>query len=299
LAVSTSLAASLGAQTLSDLPDDAFDRLDYRHIGPVGNRVSAVVGVPGDPNVYYFGAASGGVWKSTDGGVHWDPVFDDQPAQSVGAIAVAPSDPNVVWVGTGEAHIRSNVSIGNGVYRSTDGGRTWSHMGLEMSGRISRIRIHPNDPDLIYVAALGHLYGPQQERGVYRSRDGGETWERVLFAGENAGASDLIMDPNNPRILLAGTWQMEIRTWGRWSGGPESGLWMTRDGGSSWERLEGNGLPTGTWGKIGLAMSRDDSDRVYALIETNSNRDFEPLEEFQGVLWRSDDGGRTWDMGTW
>jgi photosystem II stability/assembly factor-like uncharacterized protein len=296
LAVSTAVTAPLSAQTLSDLPDDVFDRLEYRHIGPVGNRVSAVVGVPGDPNVYFFGAASGGVWKSTDGGVHWDPVFDDQPAQSVGAIAIAPSDPNVVWVGTGEAHIRSNVSIGNGVYRSTDGGRTWSHMGLEMTGRISRIRIHPRDPDLVYVAALGHLYGPQQERGVYRSRDGGETWERVLFAGENAGASDLIMDPNNPRILFAGTWQMEIRTWGRWSGGPESGLWMTRDEGDSWERLEGNGLPTGNWGKIGLAMSRNDSDRVYALIETNSNRDFEPLDEFQGVLWRSDDGGRTWDM---
>ena len=196
------------ASAQDDLPAGALEALTYRHIGPVGNRVSAVVGVPGDANTYYFGAASGGVWKSTDGGIHWEPLFDDQPAQSIGAIAVAPSDPNVVWVGTGEAHIRSNVSIGNGVYRSTDGGRTWTHLGLESSGRISRIRVHPTDPDVAYVGALGHLYGPQQERGVYRTTDGGETWERVLFAGENAGVSDLILDPNNPRILFAGTWEM-------------------------------------------------------------------------------------------
>jgi photosystem II stability/assembly factor-like uncharacterized protein len=284
------------AQELSELTGDFFDAFQYRHIGPVGNRVSAVVGIPGDPNIYYFGAASGGVFKTVDGGVHWEPVFDDQSAQSIGALAIDPTNPNVVWAGTGEAHIRSNVSIGNGVYRTTDGGKTWSHMGLEKTGRISRIVIHPRDPDIVFVAALGHLYGPQEERGVYRTNDGGESWERVLFSTENAGASDLVMDPNNPEILFAGMWEMVIWTWGRQSGGPGSGLFMSKDGGDSWEELKGNGLPKPPLGKVVLAMTPDNSDRIYALIETNSNRDFAELKEHQGVLWRSDDGGASWDM---
>ncbi len=287
---------SVGAQDASLLTDDLFQELRYRYIGPVGNRVSAVVGVPGDMNVYYIGAASGGVFKTVDGGVHWDPVFDDQPAQSIGALAIDPTNPNVVWAGTGEAHIRSNVSVGNGVYKTTDGGKSWSHMGLEESGRISRIVVHPRDPDVVFVAALGHLYGPQQERGVFRTTDGGESWERVLFVDENTGASDLIMDPNNPEILFAGTWQMIIWTWGRQSGGAGSGLFRSKDGGDTWERLEGNGLPRPPLGKVVLGMSADDSDRIYALIETNSNRDFAPLEDHQGVLWRSDDGGESWRM---
>ena len=202
-------------------------------MGPVGNRVSAVVGEPGNPGVYYLGAASGGVFKSEDGGHTWQPIFDDQPAQSIGALAVAPSDPNVVWAGTGEAFIRSNVSIGNGVYRSTDAGRTWRHMGLEETGRVGRVVIHPADPDIVFVAAAGHLYGPQQERGLFRTTDGGESWERVLFSGENSGAIDVVMDPTNPRILFAATWQMQMWTWGRESGGPESGIWTSRDGGDS------------------------------------------------------------------
>ena len=287
--------ASTAQQVTAPAPD-VFAALSYRHIGPVGNRVSAVAGVPGDPDTYFFGSASGGVFRSTDGGHQWSPVFDDQPVASIGSIAIAPSDRNVVWVGTGEAHIRSNVSIGNGIYRSTDGGDTWEHKGLDLTGRIARIVVHPGDPDVVYAAALGHLYGPQQERGVYRTTDGGESWERVLFVDENTGAADIVMDPNNPRILFAGTWQMLIRTWGRWSGGPGWGIFMSRDGGDSWERLEGNGLPTGTMGKIGLAMSLADSDRLYALIETNSNLDFEPLEDHEGVLWRSDDGGTSWNM---
>lgn len=289
-------ASDARAQSASDLGTDLFSALTYRHIGPVGNRVSAVTGVAGDPNVFYFGAASGGIFKTEDGGVHWTPIFDGQPAASIGSLAVAPSDPNVVWAGTGETFIRSNVSIGNGVYRSTDGGDSWTHMGLENTGRIGRVIVHPTDPDIVYVAALGHLYGPQQERGVYRTSDGGDTWERVLFVDENAGAVDLVMDPNNPRILFAATWEMLIRTWGRWSGGPGSGIYRSRDGGDTWERLEGNGLPSGTMGKIGLAMSPDDSDRIYALIETNSNREYEDLTEHEGVLWRSDDGGRRWRM---
>ncbi len=305
MSIRRALAAVLGllvsssplfGQDPTRIQGDFFDDLRYRHIGPVGNRVSAVVGIPGDPNTYYAGAASGGVWKTVDGGVHWEPVFDDQPAQSIGALAVDPSNPNVVWAGTGEAHIRSNVSIGNGVYRTTDGGRTWSHMGLAASGRISRIVVHPQDSDVVFVGALGHLYGPQEERGVFRTTDGGESWERVLFTTENAGASEVVMDPNNPNILFAGMWEMVIWTWGRQSGGPGSGLFRSTDGGDTWERLEGRGLPRPPLGKVVLAMTPDDSDRIYALIETNSNRDFAPLDDHQGVLWRSDNGGESWRM---
>jgi photosystem II stability/assembly factor-like uncharacterized protein len=290
-------AGNVAAQVTADVPQDLFAGQDFRHVGPVGNRVSAVVGVPGQPNVYYFGAASGGVFKSEDGGHRWRPIFDDQPVQSIGALAIAPSDPNVVWAGTGEAFIRSNVSIGAGVYRSTDAGESWTLVGLEGSGRVGRIAIHPNDPDVVFVAAAGHMYGPQEEdRGLYRTEDGGETWERVLTAGPNSGAIDVVMDPGNPRILFAATWQMQMWTWGRESGGPESALWTSRDGGDTWTRLEGRGLPRGTLGKIGLGMTPSDSDRVYALIETNQNSAYEPLEQHEGTLWRSDDGGATWSM---
>ena len=287
------------AQSGDQLPEGLFSGLEYRHVGPVGNRVSAVSGVPGDPMVYFLGTASGGVWRTVDGGLEWEPVFDDQPVQSIGAMAIAPSDPNVVWVGTGEAHIRSNVSLGNGIYRSTDGGDTWTHMGLDATGRIGRIRIHPNDPNTVYVTALGHLYGPQQERGVYRTQDGGESWERVLFIDEDTGVYDLVMDPHNPRILLASGWTMLIRTWGRWSGGPGSGIYRSKDGGDSWERLEGNGLPQGELGKIGLAMTEANSDRIYALIETNANAAHGPVDPNSAVLWRSDDGGDSWDAVNW
>jgi photosystem II stability/assembly factor-like uncharacterized protein len=289
-------ASPAWSQDVQQLGDSPFQQLEYRHIGPVGNRVSAVVGVPGDPNTYYFGAASGGVFKSVDGGVHWEAVFDDQPAASIGSIAIDPINPNVVWVGTGEAHIRSNVSIGNGIYKSTDGGKTWAHMGLEKTGRISRIRIHPTNPDIVFAAALGHLYGPQEERGVYRTTDGGETWQRVLFVDQDTGASDLVIDPNNPRILFAGMWPMVIWTWGRQSGGPGGGVYMSRDGGESWDQMSGSGLPDPPLGKVVLAMSPNNSDRIYALIETNSNREFEELDDHQGVLWRSDNGGESWRM---
>ena len=238
----SSVPGVVRAQSVTDVPEGLFDASDYRHIGPVGNRVSAVVGVPGDANVYYFGAASGGIFKSEDGGHGWRPIFDDQDVQSIGALAIAPSDPNVVWAGTGEAFIRSNVSIGNGVYRSTDAGETWTHVGLEESGRVGRIVVHPRDPDVAWVAAAGHMYGPQENhRGLFRTVDGGNTWERILFSGPNSGAIDIVMDPSNPRILFAATWQMQIWTWGRESGGPESGLWTSRDGGDTWTRLEGRG----------------------------------------------------------
>ncbi len=274
-----------------------YSQLTFRHIGPEGNRVTSVAGVAGDPMTYYAGAASGGIWKSSDGAIHWEPVFDKEPVSSIGSLAVAPSDHNVVWAGTGEPFIRSHISVGWGVYKSTDAGKNWTKMGLDATGRISRVIIHPTNPDIVYVAALGHAYGPQPERGVYRTMDGGKSWERVLFVNDSTGISDLVMDPNNPRILFAGSWQLEIHTWGRKSGGAGSAIWTSRDGGTTWKRLSGNGLPTKQIGKIGLAMSKANSNRVYALIETG---DGVPSWDFpdrdQGRLWRSDDGGEKWTL---
>lgn len=271
-----------------DITPEIYKALTYRHIGPPGNRTAAVCGVPGDPLTYYIGASSGGIWKSSDGGTHWEPIFDDQPAQSIGALAIASSDPNIVWAGTGEAFVRSNISIGNGVYKSTDAGRTWTHMGLEKTGRIGRVAIDSRNPDIVYVAAMGHCYGPQKERGIFRTKDGGKTWEQVLFVDENTGCFEIAMDPNNPRILFAGMWPLIIRTWGRESGGPNGGIWRSADGGETWKRLTGDGLPSPPLGKIGLAVAPSNSDVVYALIETgHPNR---------GVLWRSNDGGTTWKL---
>ena len=293
-------AAAAAAQPAADESPGLLDAFAFRHIGPIGNRVSAVAGVPGESNVYYAGAASGGLWRSTDGGVGWAPIFDRQEAASIGAIAVAPSDPNVVWVGTGESFIRSNISIGDGVYRSTDRGDSFEHLGLLNSGRIGRILVHPDDPDTAMVAALGHAYGPQEQdeaaRGVFRTTDAGATWEHVLFVDADTGVIDLAYAPDNPRFVYAAAWQIEIRTSGRTSGGPGSGLYRSRDGGDTWVRLEGAGLPDPPLGKIGLAVSADDPDRVYTLIETSSNRDFAPSDPFAGVLWRSDDRGDSWRL---
>ena len=275
---------------------ESYARLRFRHIGPQGNRFASVAGVPGDPNVYYAGAASGGVWKTTDGGLRWQPVFDDQPVSSIGALAVAPSDPNVVWAGTGEPHIRSHISVGWGVYKSTDAGKTWKLMGLESTGRVSRVVIHPSNPDIVYVAALGHAYGPQKERGIYRTQDGGKTWEQILFVDENTGASELVMDPNNPRILFAGFWQIELHTWSRESGGPGSSIWRSGDGGATWTRLTGNGLPTRPYGKVALAMSKANSDRIYALIEAGDGVPWKGQPTDRGKLWRSDNGGANWQV---
>jgi len=273
-----------------------FSQLKFRYIGPVGNRVSAVAGIPGNPKIYYAGGASGGIWKTTDGGVHWAPVFDDQPVQSIGSLAVAPSDDRIIWAGTGEAHIRSNISIGNGVYKSLDGGKTWAHMGLEKTGRIGRIAIHPDDPDIVFAAAMGHCYGPQAERGVFRTADGGKTWARVLFVDENTGCGELALDPNDPRILFAGMWQLVIRTWGWESGGPGSGLFVSRDGGTTWMRLGGRGLPNPPLGKISVAVAPNDSRRVYALMETGDGVPWKGTETSRGVLWRSGDGGENWEL---
>ncbi|HKB10829.1 MAG TPA: hypothetical protein VKD69_09245, partial [Vicinamibacterales bacterium] len=255
-----------------------------------------VAGVPGDPLVYYAGSASGGVAKTTDGGVHWQHVFDAQPVQSIGALAVAPSDPNIVWAGTGEAWIRSHISIGDGIYKSTDAGKTWTHMGLDKTGRIGRVVVDPANPQVVLACALGHAYGPQPERGVFRTTDGGATWQRTLFVDENTGCSELAMNPSNPRILFAGMWQLEIHTWGRESGGPGSGLFMSRDGGATWKKLTGHGLPAKPVGKVMPAIAQSNPNRVYAAIETGDGLPWKGQETERGQLFRSDDGGDSWKM---
>ena len=275
---------------------DAYKALHWRNIGPEGNRFSAAAGVPGDPATYYVGAASGGIWKTTDAGVHWAPIFDAQPVQSIGSLAVAPSDHNVVWAGTGEAHIRSHISIGQGIYRSTDAGATWTLMGLEKTGRIARVVVHPTDPNTVLACALGTAYGPQADRGVFRTTDGGATWTKVLFVDENTGCSDLAMDPSNPRILFAGMWTIEIKTWGRFSGGPGGGLFRSADGGVTWTRLKGAGLPVKPVGKVALAIARSNPRRVYAMIETGDGIPWNGQETESGQLWRSDDGGTAWTL---
>lgn len=269
-----------------EITPDLYKSLQYRYIGPPGNRTSAVVGVPGDPLVSYIGSSSGGIDKSEDGGINWFPVFDEQEAQSIGALAIAPSAHNLIWAGTGEAFIRSNVSIGNGVYKSVDAGKTWKHMGLDATGRIGRIIIHPTNPDIVYIAALGHCYGPQQERGVYKTTDGGKTWKHVLFADENTGCFEIAMDPSNPNLLFAGMWPVTIKTYIRESGGPKGGVYRSTDGGESWEHLQGRGLPEPPVGKVGIAIAQSNPRVVYALIETGSPN--------RGVLWKSENSGDTW-----
>ena len=284
------------AQQAPRVSPDLYSQLRWRFIGPEGNRISAVVGVPGDPLVYYAGSASGGIAKTVDGGVHWQQIFDDQPVQSIGALAVAASDPNIVWAGTGEAWIRSHISIGEGIYRSTDAGKTWTRMGLEKTGRIGRVIVDPVNPQIVFACALGTAYGPQPERGVFRTADGGATWQRTLFVDENTGCSDITMDPGNPRILVAGMWQLEIHTWGRESGGPGGGLFMSRDGGVTWKKLSGKGLPAKPVGKVMPAFAHSNPLRIYATIETGDGLPWKGQDTDRGQLWRSDDGGDSWKM---
>ena len=211
-------------------------------------------------------------------------------------LSVAPSDPMTIYVGTGESSIRSNVSIGNGVYKSEDGGETWNHLGLKNSGRISRIVVHPDNPNLVYVGALGHAYSPQKERGVYMSDNGGVTWKHTLYIDDNTGISDIVMDPNNSRVLFAGAWQLKLKTWIRVSGGPGSGIFKSIDGGLSWNKLKDNGLPKKDVGKIALAMTPASPDRLYALIETGDGIPYNGKETESGELWRSEDNGKTFKL---
>ncbi len=272
------------------------DTMRWRYIGPVGNRTTSIVGVPGQPYIYYAGSASGGIFKTTDGGIHWEAIFDGQPVSSIGSLAIAPSDPNVVWAGTGEAWIRSHISVGQGIYKSTDAGKTWKLMGLEKTGRIGHLAIDPKNPDIVMACALGHAYGPQQERGVFRTTDGGAHWDRALFTDENSGCSDIVMDPSNPRVLFAGMWPLEMHTWGRESGGPGSGLYMSRDEGATWKKLTGHGLPTRMTGKWALAIARSNPNRIFAMIETGDGVPLRGQETDRGKLWRSDDGGENWRL---
>jgi len=269
---------------------DPFDQaqlagLEWRSIGPYrGGRVTAVTGVVGQRNVYYFGGTGGGIWKSVDSGVSWQNVSDGYLGSgSVGAIEVSASDPNVIYAGMGEACIRGNVSHGDGVYKSEDAGRTWKNVGLRDSRQIGRVRVHPRDPDVVYVAALGRTFGPNHERGVFRSRDGGRSWKSVLFVNDSTGAVDLCFDPRNPRVLYAATWQAMRTPWSLVSGGAGSGLWKSIDGGDTWKRLTGEGLPKGIWGRVGVAVSPANPDRMWAMIEAED-----------GGVYRSDDAGRTW-----
>ena len=277
------IVGGLALSATAALASGEFDLLKFRSIGPaIGGRVSRVAGVPGDPLTFYAATAQSGVWKSVDGGHVWKPIFDDQPLLSTGSVAVAPSDPNVIYVGTGEANIRGNVQPGNGIYRSIDAGRTWSHV-FDQQGQIGQIIVHPSDPDVAFAAVLGHAFGPNPERGVYRTQDGGRNWARVLFADADTGASDVAFDPSNPRILFAGLWQARRFPWGMTSGGAGSGLYRSSDSGETWTRLTGKGLPDGIWGKVGVAVARTNGNRVYALIESEA-----------GGLFRSDDGGSSW-----
>lgn len=265
-----------------------FNDLRFRFIGPHGNRAIAVAGEPGNPQVSYIGAASGGLWKTEDMGYHWRPVFDGMDDSSIGAIGLAPSNPKQVWVGTGETFlIRPHHSVGNGVYKSSNAGKSWKHMGLERTFRISRVIVHPTDTNTVYVASMGHTHAPQQERGIYKTTDGGKTWERVLFVNEFTGASDLSMDPQNPEILFAAMWQVEITTWNLKSGGPGSGIYRSKDGGKTWQPLR-NGLESGPShpvGKTSVDVAYTNPKVVYALVEDKEPR-----------LYRSEDGGDSWKL---
>lgn len=269
----------------ADVTPSRFEALEYRSIGPHrGGRSAAVAGIPGDPATYYMGAAGGGVWRTEDAGQTWANLSDGYFGGSIGSIAVSEWDPNVIYVGGGEVTVRGNVSHGSGMWKSTDRGETWQAMGLKDSHHITRIVIHPRDPDLVYAAVMGHLYGPSEERGVYRSTDGGATWERVLFANPDAGAVEMCMDPSNPRILFASTWRIRRDPWSLSSGGEGSSIWKSTDGGDSWNEIIGNeGMPEGTIGISGVSVSAADPRRVYAIIEAD-----------EGGVFRSDDGGETW-----
>jgi photosystem II stability/assembly factor-like uncharacterized protein len=274
IAVSPVLAAEEKEET-------PFDHLEWRNIGPVNmsGRVADVEGIPGNPNVLYVGSASGGVWKTVDGGLTFKPIFDDQPIASIGDLALAPSNPDVIYVGSGEANARNSVSFGNGVYKSTDGGQSWTHVGLENTRHISRVLVSPHDPDVVFVGAMGSFWGPNEERGVFRSTDGGATWEKVLYLDDKHGVSDMDIDPTNPNILFAGLWHFDRKPWTHTTGSEEGGVWRSVDGGDTWEKLE-EGLPEGVIGRIGVKIAPSNPEVVYVIAESD-----------EGTLFRSDNRG--------
>jgi photosystem II stability/assembly factor-like uncharacterized protein len=278
------IAAPLAAQTV---PPSLFSDLDYRLIGPFrGGRAVAVSGIPGDGTTFYFGAVDGGIWKTTNAGTTWKPIFDGQPVASIGALAVSPSNPKVIYAGTGESDIRSDLASGNGVYKSSDGGETWKHLGLDATRQIAKIVIDPTNPDIVFVGALGHAYGPNPDRGVYKSTDGGATWKQVLFKGPELGVADLAIAANNPKVLFASLWNAHRPPWSTYAPivGEGSGLFRSEDGGETWQPCTGHGLPEGKWGRSGVAVSSDGT-KVYALIEAAKSG-----------LYVSNDGGKEWSL---
>jgi len=284
LAAAAAPAPVAGSQATSTVDQGLFQALQWRSIGPYrGGRALAVTGVAGDPTTYYFGAVAGGVWKSTDAGGTWSPLTDQTPISSVGALAVAASDHNVIYVGAGETAPRGDMTYGDGVYKSVDGGKTWTHIGLKDSRQIGALIVDPTDANIVLVAAFGHAFGPNTERGVYRTTDGGQSWTGVLYKDEQTGAIDVTFDPHDPKIVYAALWQARRQPWNFASGGPGSGLYRSSDGGVSWTRLSGNGLPGGILGRIHVSISGADSKRIYAMIEAR-----------EGGLFRSDDGGAHW-----
>ncbi|MEP1152666.1 MAG: glycosyl hydrolase [Balneola sp.] len=288
VALGVFLSSALAAQQINP---EQYDQLRYRHIGPDGNRTIAVIGVPGDPSTAVVGAASGGIWKTTDYGTNWKPVFDDKESSSVSALAVAQSAPNEMWAGTGETFlIRPAHAMGDGIYKSLDYGETWTSMGLEKTGRIARVVVHPRNSDIVYACALGHSFGPQEERGVYRTTNGGDDWDMILKVNDETGCIDMDIDPNNPNTVFASFWQLQIDTWNLQSGGPHSGVYRSKDGGDNWEKLSGvgRGLPGSEdhhVGKVAVRVAPSNSDRVYVLTEESSPG-----------LYQSNDGGDSWEL---
>ncbi len=289
LLVFSFLCAGFGVTAVqAAVPESVIDGVEWRLVGPFrGGRVTTVTGVEGKPNLYYMGSTGGGVWKTENAGATWENISDgDFDVGTIGAVAVAPSDHNVLYVGTGESPIRGvTTSHGNGVYKSTDAGKTWTHIGLDNAGQISRIKIHPSNPDVAYIAVQGKIWAPSEERGVYRTVDGGESWEHVLKVNADTGAGDLSMDPTNPRILYAAMWHHGRKPWFIKSGGEGGGIYKSSDGGDTWDKL-GGGLPD-LVGKIGVDVSASNPQRVYAIIEA---------EPELGGLYRSDDAGETWEL---
>lgn len=281
-----SFSNDIQAQNNDPVDPSFYQGYQWRNIGPQrGGRSLGAMGSPGRPNEYYFGATGGGLWKTTDGGNNWFPVTDGQiTSSSIGAVAVAETNPDVVYIGGGETQLRGSITQGDGVYKTTDGGKTWRDLGLKETQAISRIRVHPTNPNIVYVAALGHVYGDNEQRGVFRSKDGGNTWEKVLYVNEKTGAADLIIDRNNPNVIYATTWQVYRKAWKMWGGGPGCGLYKSMDGGDTWVELTSNpGMPEGPIGKIGVTVSPADPNRVWAVVEAN-----------EGGIFRSDDAGWTW-----
>lgn len=280
------LTVLCAAAATAQIDASMFSGMKARSVGPAGmsGRIADLVAVNANPDIIFVGAATGGVWKSVNGGVTWRPLFDSQPVAAVGAIAVFQPNPSIVWVGTGEGNPRNSASVGNGAYKSLDGGETWSHIGLEKTERIHRIVLHPSNPEIAYAAAMGHMWGENADRGVYRTTDGGKSWKKVLYVNEKTGCADLVIDPSNPNKLFAAMWEYRRWPWFFKSGGGGSGLYVTHDGGETWKRIsEKEGIPKGDLGRIGVAVARNNPDVVYALLEATKN-----------ALCRSDDGGKSW-----